>query len=256
MQNNNYIVIQGWMCNELKLKGNDLLVYALIYGFSQDGESTFSGSRSYIANMFNISLPTVDKALNNLVSRDLIEKIPININGIIFNQYKMVYKDSLYPCKDPLHNNIVYNNSNLDNNISKNTDIQKKTAAAEFNFGGSRDLKQSLYQNCIGLINEFTDIESIHTLLVQYLDLCMEMKCIKGANQWKGMLNKLDKVQVQCHPHKYEEIIQQSIDHAWKTFYPIKDYNNKNDFNVRRDIEMISEPDDDNVSHKLSDRVF
>ena len=35
IKNENYVLIQGWMINELKLKGNELLIYALIYGFSQ-----------------------------------------------------------------------------------------------------------------------------------------------------------------------------------------------------------------------------
>ena len=33
----NYVAIQGWMITDLNLKGNDLLIYAVIYGFSQDG---------------------------------------------------------------------------------------------------------------------------------------------------------------------------------------------------------------------------
>ena len=35
IKNENYVVIQGWMVNELNLKGNDLMVYAIIYGFTQ-----------------------------------------------------------------------------------------------------------------------------------------------------------------------------------------------------------------------------
>ena len=35
MKNENYITIQGWMVNELKLTGNDLICYALIYGFTK-----------------------------------------------------------------------------------------------------------------------------------------------------------------------------------------------------------------------------
>lgn len=74
MKSDNYVVIQGWMCNELNLKGTDLLVYALIYGVSQDGKSKFSAGRTYIADTFNISLPTVDRALQNLVDQNLIIK--------------------------------------------------------------------------------------------------------------------------------------------------------------------------------------
>lgn len=35
VKNENYLVIQGWMITELKLKGNELLIYAIIYGFSR-----------------------------------------------------------------------------------------------------------------------------------------------------------------------------------------------------------------------------
>ena len=35
IQNEKYITIQGWMVNELNLKGNSLIIYSIIYGFSQ-----------------------------------------------------------------------------------------------------------------------------------------------------------------------------------------------------------------------------
>lgn len=128
MKSENYVVIQGWMCNELNLKGNNLLVYAMIYGFSQDGESQFKGSRSYIANTFNISLPTVDKALAELKTRGLIEcmKEPNNcctyfctcketLQGDVKKLYKGCKETLQGACKETLHNNI--DNINIDNNI-------------------------------------------------------------------------------------------------------------------------------------------
>ena len=49
-----YIVIQDWMISDLQLKGNELLTYALIYGFSQDGESEFKGSLKYISEFLGV----------------------------------------------------------------------------------------------------------------------------------------------------------------------------------------------------------
>jgi len=228
MNSENFVVIQGWMCNELELKGNDLLVYALIYGFSQDGESVFSGGRNYIAKTFNISLPTVDKALNNLLDRGLIEKIPLEVNNVTFNNYKItlrVVKNLYGGSKETLPNNIN-NNKNSINVLSK--DNTSETEPDLFQFGETESKKPNLYQKCIALINSWTDIPELRNLLKQYLDVCMEMKCIRGANQWKGMLNTLEKVQLQCHPHTYEEIIQNSIQYGWKTFYPVNNYQPKN----------------------------
>lgn len=86
---NNYITIQGWMATDLKLKSNDLLVFALIFGFCQDGESEFSGSINYICEWLNCSRPTVSKSLDNLVELGLIEKRTIFVNNVTFNRYKI-----------------------------------------------------------------------------------------------------------------------------------------------------------------------
>ena len=49
IKNENYITIQGWMINELGLKGNSLIIYANIYGFSQNNDCEFIGSANYLA---------------------------------------------------------------------------------------------------------------------------------------------------------------------------------------------------------------
>ena len=82
MKSENYVVIQGWMCNELELKSNELLVFALIYGFSQDNSSLFCGGRKYIAETFNITLPTVDKTLSALVEKKLIIKEQLRLRRL------------------------------------------------------------------------------------------------------------------------------------------------------------------------------
>jgi len=74
MENTNYITVQGWMINELNLKGNELLLYAIIYGFSQSGQGEYFGSQRYISKALRISLPTSNKIINKLLRRGLIEK--------------------------------------------------------------------------------------------------------------------------------------------------------------------------------------
>ncbi len=76
VKDNNFVTIQGWMRTKLNLKGNELLIYALIYGFSQDGESRFTGSRKYIAEWCGCSLDTVDRSINSLVNKGLLAKYP------------------------------------------------------------------------------------------------------------------------------------------------------------------------------------
>lgn len=121
MKNNNHVTICGWMINELGLTGNELLCYALIYGFSQDGESTFSGSRKYISELIGAkSLNTVDKYLQTLLEKGLITKTSETHNGVITNHYKatsehLFFKDCATPSKNeyPCSKNEHDNNSNI-----------------------------------------------------------------------------------------------------------------------------------------------
>ena len=82
-----YIVIQDWMISDLQLKGNELLTYALIYGFSQDGESEFKGSLKYISKFLGVSKSTARRNLENLANRGVIEKRVEEISGVKFNRY-------------------------------------------------------------------------------------------------------------------------------------------------------------------------
>lgn len=79
---NNYINIQGWMITDLKLSGNDLLIYAIIHGFSQDLNSCFTGSLKYLESATNSSKNTVLKSLKSLLDLDLISKEETFINNV------------------------------------------------------------------------------------------------------------------------------------------------------------------------------
>lgn len=87
INDNNFIAIQGWMRTKLNLKGYELIVYALIYGFSQDNNSKFSGTRRYIAEWCGCSLKTVDNTLASLLTKQLIVKHEKYVNGIRMCDY-------------------------------------------------------------------------------------------------------------------------------------------------------------------------
>ncbi len=139
VKDENHYVIQGWMINKLGLKGVALNVFAIIYGFTQDGETEFNGSRQYLCDFTGATKPTIDKALNELVEKKFIIKTSNKINNITFNKFKVdLYivknyttgketllggkeillgssKETLLGGKETLSNNININN-NLDNN--------------------------------------------------------------------------------------------------------------------------------------------
>lgn len=83
-----FIAIQSWMVKRLGLKSNELIIYALIHGFCQDGHSYFYGSIRYIMDSTNLSKETVLTVLQSLVRKSLIVKKDVR-NYQIFEQRKV-----------------------------------------------------------------------------------------------------------------------------------------------------------------------
>ncbi|MCM1297650.1 MAG: helix-turn-helix domain-containing protein [Muribaculaceae bacterium] len=100
VKDENYYTVFGWMRNRLHLKGNDLIVYALIYSFSQDGESEFKGSLSYITDFTGASRRTIISTLASLEERGLITKDDKNSTTGRPNTYKAVPLDEIEVCKN------------------------------------------------------------------------------------------------------------------------------------------------------------
>ena len=136
IKDENYYQIQGWMINRLGLKGVTLSVYAIIYGFTQDGENEFTGSLQYLCDFCGgVSKPTIIKSLKELVDNGLLLRREEVINGVQFNRYKanLPLLKNLYwgsketltgevknlngGSKESLPNNDIYNKS------SKNKEI-------------------------------------------------------------------------------------------------------------------------------------
>ena len=90
----NYYTVQSFMRNDLKLKGNELSIYAIIFGFTQDGESWFTGSLTYLQDWLGVSKNTVRSALDSLVGKGFIFKDTQSVNGIVYNRYKNNYSVS------------------------------------------------------------------------------------------------------------------------------------------------------------------
>ncbi len=89
IRDENYYAVFGWMLNVLGLKGGELLIFAIIYGFSQDQESAFFGSLSYLEAFTGLSRPTVVSVLNSLEEKKLIIKKNFYKGKIKRNSYEV-----------------------------------------------------------------------------------------------------------------------------------------------------------------------
>ena len=116
------------MVTEMNLKGNDLIAYAIIYGFSQDGESVFSGTASYLSEWLNVDRRSVHRILDRLIEAGFIKKIEKTVNGVKLCDYQTTRikgddkmsqpcdKLSYPPCdKLSHHNNIIDKDRDINN---------------------------------------------------------------------------------------------------------------------------------------------
>jgi hypothetical protein len=191
----NYTIIQGWMISDLGLKGNSLLIYALIYGFSQAENCKFTGSLNYLATWTNSTKQGVIKSLKILQERGLINKEESFSNGVKNVKYYTTkfnggIKQSLMGgIKQSLPNNIEYNN--IDNNIVINkqfeqfynlygkkksrSDVEKKLKAA---------LKKDSFDNIMSGLNNYIKNRSSDSQYWKYPSTWLTQEC------WKDEYNQ------------------------------------------------------------------
>ena len=67
-----YTVQPHWMISDYHLKGTELDVYCLIWGFTQDEQGCYYGSIKYIADYYEIDTRTVERTLKALEAKGLL----------------------------------------------------------------------------------------------------------------------------------------------------------------------------------------
>ena len=90
MKEGTYITIQSWMRTELGLTGNELLAFALVFGFCQDDETEFTGSMNYIAEWLGSTRQTAITTMKKLVEKGLVERVEIKTNGVTFAHFRII----------------------------------------------------------------------------------------------------------------------------------------------------------------------
>ena len=209
-----YIVIQDWMISDLQLKGNELLTYALIYGFSQDGESEFKGSLKYISKFLGVSKSTAQRNLENLANRGVIEKRVEEISGVKFNRY-IAHEKAEPPivkmgtgCSQNGYGGVVKmgtNNTNIyntNNNTSNNT--KDKGAPARY----------------------FED-EELNNKFLEFLSMRKKIrKPVRTDRALKALLKKLHELSG-GDVGLMKQIIDQSLDKEWLGLFELKTANER-----------------------------
>ena len=148
MRDKDYYLVCGWMINK-GLKGNELLVFAVVHSFSKDGEHEFAGSAQYLAEATGASRRTVMTSLSNLVDNGFIRKREYVSNGVKFCKYSSTIfspyeetshgdmKEFPFTYEEIAHNNNSYiKDDNKDNSLHKihvkNMNVNPSPSESEF----------------------------------------------------------------------------------------------------------------------------
>lgn len=82
------------MVTELGLSGKALLLYALIYGFSQSGDGGYSGRQDYLMEWLQCTRQSITNIMGKLVQQGLIARVQSETGAVIYRTT---------PCKKTLH---------------------------------------------------------------------------------------------------------------------------------------------------------
>ena len=210
MVNKNYLVIQGWMRTELDLKGNDLLVYALIYGFSQTEGQAFTGSLQYMADWCGATKQGISKNLKSLINRGLIQKKQLIKNGVKFCEYSCIVGNLVSQGVQ-----LSFPNNIVDNKVKNNISINRNITSLVKN--------KSLYEKCSDVIKTYDFSKELERLIYDYLSLRLKIidNPIYNIKQGQGILNKLTKDLAPDDEDMQIQIVRQSIEKGYASFYPV-----------------------------------
>lgn len=228
VKNENYVVIQGFMINELNLKGNDLLIYAIIYGFSQNKDCCYQGGLQYLMDWTNSTKQGVIKNLKSLIDKGLIQKYVLDTNdkkSVIYCATEFTDEvNKVYPLgkqslteegKQSLPNNIITDNTNnnilIKENIKEIIDYLNLEAGTNFKYETlkTQKLLKSLLKNY-----SVEDIKSvINKKCIEWLGTPYE-KYLRPetlfGNKFEGYLNAKLNVSVNK--------VVNMVDDEWKGF--------------------------------------
>lgn len=107
-----FVTIQSWMITELKLKRNEIMIFAIIYGTSQNGAGFFYGTKEYLCEWTGYKKRQVQQILANLVKKKYLKRDKMMKNNIEYTIYYVSEDILKIGCDNNRNNNKKNNNNN------------------------------------------------------------------------------------------------------------------------------------------------
>lgn len=212
----NYINIQAFMKTDLGLSGNELICYAIIFGFSQDGESEYVNGAQYVSEWLGCTYQTALSVIKKLIEKGLVVKREVTDES----GRKMVYR-----VVDKSDGGV---DENFTNPISENFTNPL--------------VKNSLTPNSIYNNNIYNIINKINNKLNKPILIWLEYKKQKkqkytplGLEKCVERLNKLSG----GDPEIAMEIVNESMANNYAGLFPLKNQKTKNQTVLEQNIAFL-----------------
>lgn len=139
LKDENYITVMGWMRYLPGIEtNNELLAYALIYGFSQVKGQYLTCNQMYIAEWLGIERENCNKLLKRMQKKKLVKKILVRKRGAI-REYK-------YCCLRPEENavsRVTQHHTHECRNVTRTSD--ETSHAIKYNNNIHNDFDNNIY---------------------------------------------------------------------------------------------------------------
>ena len=239
-----------WIPKEIWLNENLTLLEKIIFVEidSLDNENHCIAGNEYFANFCGCSESKITKAISKLQSLNMIEVVSFDGR----HRKLRVVKTDMQGSKKYDSESEKVRANNIDSNIVNSNTISKdivqdepvQTLQNEDNNSQLSEYEQHMYEDdvrqirnipkpkqkrlslwdkCVQSIDEYTDNDKLHSVLISYLKMRLEIKDKPMyTNMWKGLLNKLSEFPEEDRI----EIVQYSLERGYASFYALKKNNN------------------------------
>lgn len=231
LETQKYYKVYDFMVDDLKLKGTEKEVYAIIFSFYENGLA-FNGSLSYLANRIGCSRQWICNSLNKLVEKQLLAVKSTYINGVKMNEYTVNtsrstklntvqqsltgVKESLTGVLKKVEYPVQQSLTNIKDNIKDNNKIYIKDTPI-VPYDKNNDLAFKIKQ----MIDDFTANQNVKLAIYDYIDMRKKIKKpVTTVRTMNTVFKSLQKYG--CTDLDYIDLLEQSIMNNWQGIFPIK----------------------------------
>ena len=231
MKDTDFIYIPGWAVNQLKLKGNELMIYSMIFSYSRDGVQWYQAPAEYLATCIGASVSTVKDILKKLLDKGLVEKKTEVYKGSV----SRVYYQAVVPANDQYRNGtgedglpvpkrygctstetVLNNNNNNTSIINTPKGVSSRRSllkTEDKSVKAKRDKIEKFVSNCYYISKEYEFSDKVSDKLVDFFRMLGQSDSFLTEITIKAQLSDLKTLSEQ----QQLDAISDTIKSGWKS---------------------------------------